>query len=132
MENKFFHLALKRAAKLTTKHSGLLLLLVQLTRKVATINWKYDTIVMAKEKLFTFGRLIKAYAAGHYRDIPLKRMSAIIAAVLYFVSPIDLIPDFIPVTGLTDDFGILLAVFNTVSKEIDNFLIWEKTTAALS
>ena len=38
----------------------------------------------------------------------------------------DFIPDFIPVTGLTDDLGILLWVINHVSEEIDKFILWEQ------
>ena len=129
MKNKFFNLALRRAAKLVTKRAGLLVLLVQLSTKLKGANWKHITVPSVKEKFFTFGRLIKAYALGHYRDIPWKTMSIIVAAVIYFISPIDLIPDFVPVTGLTDDLGILLGVFSTVNKEIDKFLTWEKTTS---
>lgn len=127
MKNKFFYLALRRAAKLVAKRSRLLVLLVQLSAKAKTTNWKSANIPTAKEKFFTLGRLIKAYASGHYQDIPWKSMIMIVASVVYFVSPIDLIPDFIPITGLTDDLAVLLGVFNSIGKEIDKFLIWEKT-----
>lgn len=72
------------------------------------------------------GRLIKAYALGQYREIPWKTILLIVAAVIYFVNPLDLVPDLIPLTGLTDDFAVLLWVYNAVSNEIDKFLRWEK------
>ncbi|MBL7834088.1 MAG: DUF1232 domain-containing protein [Cyclobacteriaceae bacterium] len=50
----------------------------------------------------------------------------VLAAIIYFLNPIDLIPDFIPVLGLTDDFSVLLWVYNTVTHEIDKFLTWER------
>lgn len=129
MKNKFFNLALRRAAKLVSKRAGLFVLLIQLSAKLKTVNWKSIHFPTVREKFYTLGRFVKAYAMGHYRDVSWKAMITIVAAVVYFVSPIDLIPDFIPVTGLTDDLGILLGVFNSLDKEIERFLTWEKTTS---
>ncbi len=129
MKNKFFNLALRRAAKLLGKRAGLLVLLVQLSAKLKTVNWKAIHFPTVKEKFYTLGRFVKAYAMGHYRDVSWKAMITIVAAVIYFVSPIDLIPDFVPITGLTDDLGILLGVFNSLDKEIEKFLAWEKKSA---
>jgi uncharacterized membrane protein YkvA (DUF1232 family) len=39
--------------------------------------------------------------------LPWRTVSAVTAALLYFVSPIDLIPDFIPVIGYLDDLLVL-------------------------
>ena len=41
---------------------------------------------------------------------PLEKKSLIIGALGYLILPIDLIPDFIPVAGYTDDLAALLAV----------------------
>jgi uncharacterized membrane protein YkvA (DUF1232 family) len=53
-------------------------------------------------------------------------MVMIVAALAYFVMPIDLLPDLMPITGLTDDVAVLVAVYNAVSVEVDKFLSWEK------
>ena len=127
MKNKFFHWALRRAVGLISKRSELLLLLTQLSTKLSTVNWKSIKVVAVKEKFFTFARLIKAYTLGYYREISWRSMIAIVASIVYFVSPVDLIPDFIPLTGLSDDIGILAWVFNAVSKEVDRFVTWEKS-----
>lgn len=44
-----------------------------------------------------------------------------IAALLYLISPIDAIPDMVPVIGLLDDFGVIMAVFNASGKAIDTY-----------
>ena len=41
--------------------------------------------------------------------MPLKTKMVIYGALGYFISPIDVIPDFIPVVGFTDDIGVLAA-----------------------
>ena len=109
------------------KKKRLVLLLVQLGDKLRRVNWKAVNAAEVKEKFFILGRIVKAYAQGHYRAVPWKAMLTVVAAIIYFVSPIDLIPDFIPVTGLTDDVGVLLWVYNSVGKEVNEFLSWEKS-----
>nr|WP_026293673.1 YkvA family protein [Saccharibacillus kuerlensis] len=53
-------------------------------------------------------------------DVPPWAKSVVIGALAYFISPIDLIPDFLPVVGYTDDFGTLLAAIAVVAKYIDD------------
>ncbi len=54
-------------------------------------------------------------------------MASIIAAIVYFVSPIDLIPDFIPIVGYIDDVFIIGLVIRSVKADLDRFLLWEST-----
>lgn len=130
--NQFFSSALKKAAQAAGKPSRLMLLLVQLTTKLRQVNWNEVKVVTAKEKFFTLGRLMRAYALGHYREIPWKTMLIIVGAVIYFINPIDLLPDILPITGLSDDFAVLLWVYNSVRNEIDKFLTWEASRIDLS
>src|SRR5215204_6021873 len=44
------------------------------------------------DALLAMFRLIRAFATGEYRLVPKESLIAIVAAVIYFVSPIDLIP----------------------------------------
>ena len=70
-------------------------------------------------------RMIRAYASGEYRDAPWETMALIIVAVVYFVSPIDLVPDPIPVAGLIDDAAVVGFVVASVKADIDEFIEWE-------
>ena len=112
---------------MTGKRGRLLMLLSQLAYKLKDANLKDVRFSSAVEKFNVLGRLTRAYATGRYRDIPWKNFLLIVAAILYFVSPIDLLPDMLPITGFTDDLGVLMWVYHTVNKEIDKFLTWEKS-----
>ena len=52
-------------------------------------------------------------------NVPLKAKAAIIGALGYFITPFDIIPDFLPIIGYTDDFGALMMALGTVSMYID-------------
>ena len=122
-KNFFFDLALNKAPSILGKKGRVLLLLTKLGDKLRRVSVKD---LQVKEKFFILGRLLKAYVLGKYREIPWKTLLLITAAILYFVNPIDFIPDWIPGLGLTDDFGILVSVYASINTEIDKFLTWEK------
>lgn len=75
-----------------------------------------------------FIRMIRAYIKGEYREIPWKMVVMLVAGLVYFVMPLDILPDFIPVTGFLDDITVILWIFNNFRKEIDAFELWEKNT----
>lgn len=76
--------------------------------------------------LMSFFRLIRAYANGTYRQISWPSLLMIVASVIYFVSPIDLIPDFIFGLGLIDDATLLAWTIKTCASDIAAFMEWER------
>lgn len=78
------------------------------------------------ESLMTCFRLLKAYAKGTYREIPWESLVLILASVIYFVMPIDLIPDFIVGIGLLDDASLLAWAMASFAGDIERFVQWEK------
>lgn len=125
--NMFFDSAIRRASSVAGKRSRLIFLLTRLGTKLSTVNWKNVRSVSVRDKFLTVGRMIKAYAMGDYRDLRWKTVLLLVAAIIYFVNPLDLIPDIVPLTGFTDDFAILLWVYNSVGQEIEKFITWEKS-----
>jgi len=81
------------------------------------------------EKLRMMIRMLRAYIRGEYRDIPWKSLILIIGALLYFLVPIDMIPDFIPATGFVDDVAVILLVFKTISDDITAYRQFESEKA---
>src|SRR5690554_2927948 len=61
--------------------------------------------------------LVKDYFNGTYKEIPQKSIIAIVAGILYFLSPVDFIPDFLISLGLIDDVFIIGLVIKQVKKD---------------
>lgn len=74
-------------------------------------------------------RLVRAYANGSYRDISWQSLLMLVAAVVYFVMPLDLVPDFLLGFGLLDDAAILGWTLRTLSRDLESFRAWEAATA---
>lgn len=60
------------------------------------------------------------YYAWDKPDCPAWAKAVIIGALGYFISPIDVIPDFTPVIGYSDDLGVLVAAVSSVASQIDD------------
>lgn len=68
--------------------------------------------------------LVNAYWNGEYREIPWFTIAAIVAALLYVFTPIDLIPDVIPVIGFVDDAFVVAACLKLVKQDLAGFDAW--------
>ena len=76
--------------------------------------------------------MLKSYLNRDYREVPVATILGILAAVIYFVSPVDLLPDFIPFIGLVDDAGVIAFCISLFQYDLAAFEKWkqEKETAA--
>ena len=70
-------------------------------------------------------RLVRAYREGEYRDVSLPKLLTILSALIYFVSPFDVIPDWIPVFGHIDDAFVITLALKSVRDDLDTFMAWE-------
>lgn len=110
---------LKRAEKLLKKPRQLRLLLQAAFDKSVALPEHI------KEDFKTLLRLSKAYISGTYRVLPWSSILKIVGSIIYFVSIIDLVPDFLFGIGLVDDIGVLLWMLKAVQKDLQNFKNWE-------
>lgn len=65
--------------------------------------------------------MIRDYMNGSYREIPLATILTALFAICYFVSPIDIIPDAIPLIGSLDDATIVGLVFEALNNDIRSY-----------
>jgi uncharacterized membrane protein YkvA (DUF1232 family) len=79
-----------------------------------------------KDDLKLLQALCLAYWRGEYRAISPKALVSVVAGLMYFLSPIDAIPDFIPVFGMLDDIAVLAWVMKSLSAELSAFRAWRE------
>lgn len=48
-------------------------------------------------------------------------IALIVAVLTYILSPIDIVPDFIPIAGLLDDAALLTMVLNSIKSDIEKY-----------
>ena len=65
-------------------------------------------------------KVLQFYYATRRPETPTWAKSVVYGALLYFVSPIDAIPDFTPVFGYVDDLGVIIAALITISFYIND------------
>ncbi|MEQ8337868.1 MAG: DUF1232 domain-containing protein [Cyclobacteriaceae bacterium] len=71
-------------------------------------------------------RMIQSHFNGTYPSFSNKSILLLIFSLVYFITPFDLIPDFIPALGFTDDISVLYFVLQSLASDIENFKQWEK------
>jgi uncharacterized membrane protein YkvA (DUF1232 family) len=98
-------------------------LLDEATEKIATL----DKAVFKESWVYLLAmlRLLKAYATRKYQDLPRESLLSMAATMAYFVSPLDLIPDFLAGAGYLDDAIIVRSVQRKVKADLEKFMEWE-------
>lgn len=71
-----------------------------------------------------FISMIRSYLKKEYTKAPVGTIVAIISAIAYFLSPVDVIPDSIPVAGYVDDAAIITACLSIVDSDIKEYILW--------
>ena len=119
----FYSSSLTKATKLSGNPAGILALLKGVLGKIQK-EGKNSVLQTVLNKILTLAKLLKFYATGEYRDIKIKNVVILITTLIYFLSPIDLIPDFIPLLGFSDDIALITFVSNSISEELKKFEVW--------
>lgn len=73
-----------------------------------------------------FFAIIQDYVKGNYKAVPFWTIAAIVTALLYVLSPIDLVPDFIPGLGYLDDAVVVAACLSMVQQDLHAYKEWKK------
>lgn len=77
------------------------------------------------DSLMALLRMIRAYTSRRYSQVPWTSMLYATGAVIYFVMPLDMIPDFIAGLGLADDALVIGWVVRCIKSDLDAFREWE-------
>ena len=73
-----------------------------------------------KENLLLMKDYLYDVTTGKYKDYDVKKLMVIVGAVIYVVTPFDILPDFIP-PGLIDDLSIVAWALKEASAELEKY-----------
>lgn len=80
--------------------------------------------IVSEVKLFI--NMLRDYGRGDYRRLPKRTILFVTAALIYFVTPLDFIPDYIPLLGVFDDIFIVNFVWKQVLKDLEGYVAWRR------
>ncbi len=69
--------------------------------------------------------MVKDYMNGSYREVPWFTIAAVVVALLYVLSPVDFIPDFIPGVGYVDDAFVMGLVLMMIKEDLYRYREWK-------
>lgn len=128
LKSVFFKTATRRAGKYAGGGLAILELLREALTKAKNVAGNENKGVgqVLLDKVTMLSRMVKAYFTGEYKIIPWGSIVKIIAVLIYFISPIDVIPDILPFIGLTDDLALTMWLFSSLKEDLENFEVWEQ------
>ena len=68
--------------------------------------------------------MVSDWIKGRYKEVPVGSIIAILAALIYFISPVDLIPDFIVGVGYIDDAFVVALVIRQIYADLQEYKKW--------
>lgn len=70
-------------------------------------------------------RMISNSVSGNYKSLPWQTLVMLVAGLIYFLTPIDALPDFIPMAGFLDDATVLLWLGKSFQDDLTKYKAWE-------
>lgn len=125
---KEFEKGYKKAEELIKEPDKVEKLLQKVERKLKVIPFFGETFSIVPSMI----SLVRSYIKKEYTEIPLGSILGIISALIYIVSPIDLIPDIAPGIGYLDDAAIIILCFKAGAlDDIKDYDEWRKEQGLL-
>ncbi len=119
-----FRLLISRAGGIISNPNRAVDLANGALKKLKKYDEAEDFVADIVAGVYIFTALIKDWAKGAYPGLERKKMILIFSAFIYFISPLDVIPDYIPILGLLDDLSLLAWLINTLQDEMNLYLAW--------
>lgn len=124
VNSSYFKLALEKGEKLLNESPNFILkLLRKVVLKVKEIGESKNISFFQtlNQYILLLVQLIKSYLDGSYTQVKKDSLIKILAGLIYFILPLDFIPDFLPIVGFADDFALIIWIISIVKQELDLF-----------
>lgn len=116
----------EKAKRVATDNKKLGRLISDALKKMETVAGSSETLSDFLFRIKILIRMVKVHVSGSYPSFSVKTILLTTFTLLYFIIPTDVIPDFIPVLGFTDDISILYFIWKLIDQDVAKFLQWER------
>ena len=87
--------------------------------------WKFGLFYRLIDDFRLLLSLLRDYWSGKYRKIPYLSLAIILFAILYFVNPFDLVPDYLLGLGQIDDVIIIGLCLFLLERDLNKYREWK-------
>jgi uncharacterized membrane protein YkvA (DUF1232 family) len=108
-------------SKWGTGHDSISKILDKTRNFLDSKNYNFSFIDKISELL----EMLSEYSKGNFR-LNDAAVGWIVASLAYLILPTDLIPDFLPGIGFTDDAAVFILAFRQLSQELEHFRRWKE------
>ena len=115
----------RQAKRILQEQSQVKALFGQVSKNQQTLHGSHKQINELLEHVQLFLRMIKKSFTGEYSSFSNKTLLSLVFGLLYFVTPMDVVPDFIPLLGFSDDLSIIYFIIKNFKSDIEAFKVWE-------
>lgn len=71
--------------------------------------------------------LVRSFVRREYRKVPVATLLAIVATLLYWLAPMDVLMDIIPGIGFMDDAAVIAGALSMVKKDLNEYMMWRRS-----
>jgi len=86
--------------------------------KIPVIGEVFEDIVVMAD-------MIQAYLSKEYTQIPVATIMSFLAALIYLISPLDIVPDYTPIIGYVDDGRIIKFTLQALQMDLEQYKQWK-------
>ena len=91
--------------------------ILEIVRKIPVLGRYLEDIIVMLQMLID-------YIKGEYKEVPWWVIASVTFALVYLLSPIDVIPDFIPVIGYIDDAFVIGICLLLIENDLQTYREW--------
>ena len=110
----------KRAKKLLKDEDKMETFLFRLENKLNKVPIGGEILSMVPVMI----SMLRSYIKKEYKDIPIGTVIALISALLYWLAPLDVIPDAVPIAGFVDDATVIAACLKLINDDLKEYKEW--------
>lgn len=100
--------------------------LTLISAALAHAKGRTEIVAAVRADIGRLTRLVGAWARREYTRVPWRTVAMAIGALVYFVNPLDAVPDFLLGIGFVDDASVLAMVVASLRRDLERFAAWEK------